>query len=77
MKCPKCNCDEIKENISFKNRFLGFRKLKIICYFCPLCEFSNEKKFELTKVDYKIEIMQRTNLPKQSEQTFVTKKTND
>ena len=74
MKCPECGCDEKKENISFKNKFLGFKKVKKICYFCPLCEFSNEKEFGLTKTDYEIEIIQRTNLEKKSKQTFETKK---
>ena len=74
MKCPKCGCDEIKENISFKNKWFGFKKIKRVCYYCPLCSFSNEREFELTKDDYEIEIIQRTNLEKKSKQTFETNK---
>lgn len=74
MKCPKCKNGEVKENINFKNKFFGFKKLKIVSTICPLCDFKNIHEFEMSKEDYEIEILHRTNLPKITQQDYNTRR---
>jgi C4-type Zn-finger protein len=71
MKCPKCNNEELKEQVSIFGLF--FKKKKIVFY-CPLCEFRNEQVFILSKEDVEVENTIRLNLEKKTTINYNTKK---
>lgn len=59
MKCPTKNCQgEIKVFCSIKGRpFL--QKYKLITYFCPICNWRNTKVFEISNLEFEIELENR------------------
>ena len=61
MKCPKCDNEEIKEQVSIVGRF---KKKKIITYYCPLCDYKNEHVFAISKWDMQTEDLNRINKEK-------------
>jgi len=56
MKCPKCKKGELESNISYRG---FFSKTKVYTYFCPLCNFHNEKLIKISVADYSSEITAR------------------
>lgn len=58
MRCPLCQIADIKEHVSIKG--IVFKK-KVYCYFCPLCQFTNIRKFRISSSDAEIDYAERRN----------------
>ena len=56
MLCPKCKQGEIKEQVSITG--LIFKK-KNVYFYCPLCDYQNNKEFKLSKKDLGYEDYER------------------
>ena len=54
MKCPNCNNGEIKEDFSLTG--IVFTRKKVYTYFCPICDFSNEKIIKISENEYQAEL---------------------
>ena len=61
MKCPTKDCQgEVMEIINFEG--LPFcKKFKVINYFCPLCDWQNKKKFQISNLEYAKEMEKLSN----------------
>lgn len=67
MRCPKCRRrGAIRQNINFKKFWFRFGGKKVVTSYCSVCDFRNVQSFDMTKDDWEIEILQRTNLEKKS-----------
>ena len=51
-RCPKCNC--IIEKYEWIEGII-FNRKKIISFYCPLCDFKNDKKFKINEKQYQKE----------------------
>ena len=54
MKCPKCKQTEILQEVNLKGTI--FARRKIITFYCPLCDFKNQKQFKLSENEYQAEL---------------------
>lgn len=70
MECPKCKKGVIVSQESITG--WPFKK-KRVKYYCPLCDWENQKEFRLSQEDVEIERLRQTNLPKRSEKTYTYK----
>ena len=56
MKCPNKDC---QGEIMFKETLEGGnfkKKFKKLIYFCPLCDWENIKRFQITNLEFQKEI---------------------
>jgi transposase-like protein len=67
MNCPKCKEGEIKEQVSITG--LIFKK-KNVHFYCPLCDYQNDKEFKLSKEDVQLEYLERANTPTKKETIY-------
>jgi transposase-like protein len=50
VKCPKCQIDEVKEEVHYAG--LIFSRRKIITNYCPVCDWEHIKKIKINEEEY-------------------------
>jgi hypothetical protein len=59
MKCPNCKDGDLKEQVQLKGITIFTRK-KVITWFCPCCDFTNERILSISNDDYVAELKRKS-----------------